>query len=185
MKTITLDLTGYKSPRQIIRVLKDAFVISDTDKKGLGALWNYLSICNNKLHIKIAKPIAFAEEYEGFIDGLLYSFERINEVNPNITFEVVSDKEVMQFITLDFTKCKYVDQIHKILKQEFNLPDYYGENFDALWDCLDYYYSYRLHVYIVGLSSLSDELQDYMKIMLKIFDDVHRDTPNVTFEVVS
>ena len=185
MQTITLDFTGYSYPGQIEWTLKKIFGISNKDRISLDALWDYLSNYKDRIHMKIAKPIAFAKEYDGFIDGLLYSFERINEVNPNITFEVVSDKEVMQFITLDFTKCKYVDQIHEILKREFKFPDYYGKNLDALWDCLGHYYTCRLHVYIVGLSTLTDEFKEYMNKILKIFDDVHRDTPNVTFEVLS
>ena len=33
--------------------------------------------------------------------------------------------------------------------------------------------------------SLPDDLREYCMTMLKIFDDVHEGTPNVTFEVVS
>ena len=35
-------------------------------------------------------------------------------------------------IVLDFTGCKYLGEIHLILKTKFGLPDYYGENWDAL-----------------------------------------------------
>ena len=27
-------------------------------------------------------------------------------------------------------------EIHKIFKEKFNFPDYYGENFDAFWDLI-------------------------------------------------
>jgi RNAse (barnase) inhibitor barstar len=40
-------------------------------------------------------------------------------------------------IVLDFSGCHYLSEVHKILKERFGLPEYYGENWDALWDCLD------------------------------------------------
>ena len=43
-------------------------------------------------------------------------------------------------ITLDFTNMEYPAQLHRELKIKFELPDYYGENWDALWDCLDGWY---------------------------------------------
>ena len=91
----------------------------------------------------------------------------------------------METIVLDFTGCQYIMEIHKILKEGFNLPDYYGENWDALWDCLDYYYTYPVQVKIKGLSTLDKEFDEEIKTMLEIFDDVTKDTPNVKFEVIS
>lgn len=46
-------------------------------------------------------------------------------------------------IILDFTGCRYLGEIHRILKKKFGLPEYYGENWDALWDCLEYLCSRR------------------------------------------
>ena len=40
-------------------------------------------------------------------------------------------------IILDFTNMKYPAQLHRELKMKFEFPDYYGENWDALWDCLE------------------------------------------------
>ncbi|MBR1532769.1 MAG: barstar family protein [Ruminococcus sp.] len=38
----------------------------------------------------------------------------------------------MKKIILNFENCQYISEIHKVLKTEFDLPDYYGENWDAL-----------------------------------------------------
>ena len=91
----------------------------------------------------------------------------------------------MEFITLDFTGCRYLGEIHKILKDKFGFPEYYGENLDALWDCLDNYCDYNLHVYIKGLSDLPEDFNNYIVKMLEVFEDVHEETPNITFEIVS
>ena len=37
---------------------------------------------------------------------------------------------------LDFSKIERWDEFHQIIKKELDLPHNYGENWDALWDCL-------------------------------------------------
>jgi len=90
-------------------------------------------------------------------------------------------------IILDFTGCKYLGEIHQKLKKKFGLPEYYGENWDALWDCLQglFYQRGTFKVNIYGFYLLPEELRDYCKTMLEIFDDVHKETPNIAFELIS
>ncbi len=91
----------------------------------------------------------------------------------------------MKYITLDFTGCRYLGEIHRILKEQFDFPDYYGENLSALWDCMSDYCDENTHIYIKGLSDLPNEFDEYMKKIWKIFCRVNRTTPNITFEIVS
>lgn len=90
-------------------------------------------------------------------------------------------------IILDFKNCKYCGTVHKILKKKFGLPEYYGENWDALWDCLRYLWIWDedVSVEIHNFYSMNKDIQEYCKPMFKVFEDVHSETPNVTFEVVS
>ena len=88
-------------------------------------------------------------------------------------------------ILLDFTGCKYLREMHSILKATFGLPEYYGENWDALWDCLRYLWGNgkAITVIVSGLSTMPEEFAEEIKMMLEIFADVHESTPNVTFTV--
>lgn len=90
-------------------------------------------------------------------------------------------------VILDFTGCKFLGEIHLILKIKFGLPEYYGENWDALWDCLRYLWTdgKKAKINIYGFLSLPDDLREYCATMLEIFDDVHKETPNVIFELIS
>lgn len=42
----------------------------------------------------------------------------------------------MKKVVLDGKKIIDRETLHKTLKKELRFPEYYGENLDALWDCL-------------------------------------------------
>jgi len=37
---------------------------------------------------------------------------------------------------LDFSNCRYLEEIHQIIQQELELPEWHGKNLDALWDSI-------------------------------------------------
>ncbi len=37
---------------------------------------------------------------------------------------------------VDFTNCRYIGELYRELKKKLELPDWCGENLDALWDAL-------------------------------------------------
>ncbi|OMP68708.1 barstar family protein [Domibacillus epiphyticus] len=39
-------------------------------------------------------------------------------------------------VSIDITKIKTVKELHLLLKERLEFPDYYGENWDAFWDCI-------------------------------------------------
>lgn len=51
---------------------------------------------------------------------------------PN-AFRIINENPII----LDFTGCRRLGEIHKILRERFGFPEYYGENWSALWDCFD------------------------------------------------
>ncbi len=90
-------------------------------------------------------------------------------------------------VVIDLRLCDEFHGIHDILKEQLGLPEYYGRNWDALWDCLDGRFDgmEELTVEIHGYNALTEDEQKALKPMFEIFDGVHKDAAHVDFVVVS
>ena len=91
----------------------------------------------------------------------------------------------MNTIKLDFSKCKYIGDVHYEIKNKFGFPDYYGENLDALWDCLDYYTDEELIIKISGFAIIESQFGDYTSKIKEVFKRVSSNCPNIKFEYLS
>ena len=56
--------------------------------------------------------------------------------------------------TLDFRNVQYYSEVHTIIKESLDFPDYYGRNWDAFWDCLSDMYGDPVHIEILGLDNV-------------------------------
>lgn len=85
-------------------------------------------------------------------------------------------------IVLNLEGCKDWGALHKCIRDTFGFPTYYGENWDAMWDCLtDVFFSpEERRIVVRGLSSLPKELQRCTEILRKIFNDLNEKYPWVT-----
>ncbi len=91
----------------------------------------------------------------------------------------------MNIINLDFSNCNYISEIHKELKNKFNLPQYYGENLDALWDFLDgddYPHDSKIEIY--GIEYLNKKFNGYGEKIKELFEDLPKEYGNEDIEVV-
>ena len=89
----------------------------------------------------------------------------------------------MNVIQLDFAGIKSLWELHEYLKKAFDLPDYYGHNMDALWDCLHCSFDEPTTIVLKNLSGISKDLTEAVEIMLELFADLEREDEEVTVQI--
>ena len=89
----------------------------------------------------------------------------------------------MNYFVLDFNDIKSLLGLHQYLKDVFQLPDYYGNNMDALWDCLSCCYDESTTIELRNLEALRKRLKTTTQIMLEVFQDLH-DEDGVIIKIV-
>jgi ribonuclease inhibitor len=75
---------------------------------------------------------------------------------------------------VDFPTVENFLEIHRILKESLNFPDYYGCHLDALFDCLTDMLAWESHIELIGLNKLK-KYNAYDKKVIEVFSDAKHD----------
>lgn len=89
----------------------------------------------------------------------------------------------MNRFVLDFAEVRSLQELHQYLQKVFALPEYYGHNMDALWDCLSCCYDANTMIVLKNISALPKEMAPSVDIMLELFCDLH-DEDGVIIEII-
>jgi ribonuclease inhibitor len=73
--------------------------------------------------------------------------------------------------------------MHRQLQEHLSLPDYYGQNLDALWDCL-HYVDLPLTVRWHHFAASQRQLGNYAERTLQTLQEAQTELPGFTIEVV-
>jgi len=85
-------------------------------------------------------------------------------------------------IIIDALDMKDRESLHLVMKEALNLPDYYGNNLDALWDCLrDLPPTELLLRHAESLSSLPD---GYGEKMIGLLREAVEEHPHFVFTLL-
>ena len=82
-------------------------------------------------------------------------------------------------IVLDEKRFKGRSRAHAYLKEILNLPDYYGRNLDALYDCLGEIMEETVIV-VPRIIRNKEYLGEYGQTMLQVFRDAAEENPALT-----
>jgi ribonuclease inhibitor len=77
-----------------------------------------------------------------------------------------------------------IEQFHKILKEKLQLPEYYGENLNALWDCLTAWVDLPLKIRWTNFQESKRVLGSYAEEFLELFREAENELEGFTCEVI-
>lgn len=85
-------------------------------------------------------------------------------------------------VVLHLDGCKDWGALHRHIRKTFGFPDYYGENWDAMWDCLTdvFLQPVQRHIVVEEFDSMPRELREYAAPMREIFGDLQEKYPWVS-----
>lgn len=87
----------------------------------------------------------------------------------------------MEKYIIDCKEFKDVESFHKAMKRCLKLPEYYGENLDALWDVLTE--RNELNIKIVNKKYLLSNLGEYGEKIIQLFEDLREESENYTIKI--
>lgn len=87
----------------------------------------------------------------------------------------------MQVQFLYGSKIESREQLHQELSRIFRFPAHYGNNLDALWDCLGDV-SAPFQLIIREKEALATNLRDYCEKFLRVLEDAKAENPNLYIE---
>jgi ribonuclease inhibitor len=71
---------------------------------------------------------------------------------------------------------------HAYLKEKLSLPDYYGNNLDALWDCLSTDFSPK-RIIFYNLEKLIENMGSYGELIITLFQEVARENKYLVVKI--
>lgn len=81
----------------------------------------------------------------------------------------------MKKVQLDGAACRSQEELHYQLKTVLHLPDYYGKNLDALWDCLTGEVALPVELTWVNFQTSKDALGDYAENLRQLFQEAEEE----------
>lgn len=94
----------------------------------------------------------------------------MNEFKENEYTNYDDDDNCKEHCIVDFTNVKNYSDMHHIIRDSLEFPDYYGCNWDAFGDCLTDMITFdgKLHIEIIGLDVIREKFDDSADKIVKI-----------------
>jgi ribonuclease inhibitor len=90
----------------------------------------------------------------------------------------------MKQVILDGKTLRTKDDLHRTLKTKLELPENYGNNLDALWDCLTGYVEIPVIIKWTAFSESEKTLGEYARKVRDLFQEASQEIEGLKFEVI-
>lgn len=80
---------------------------------------------------------------------------------------------------LDFSECSYIGEVYAVIKKELELPEWCGENLDALWDAVTGMMYTPVNI-IIRNTSKKGSLQQSVDDIITVFREAEEEYHEIT-----
>ncbi len=76
-----------------------------------------------------------------------------------------------ELYTIDFSNVEHYLDMHFVIREELDFPDYYGCNWSAFWDCLTNMIGRPIHIRILSFDVIERKFEDAARKMVETLKD--------------
>ena len=89
----------------------------------------------------------------------------------------------MNNIVIDFSICKYPMDLHNQLSKKLELPEWYGNNLDALWDMLTGFIETPISITVIFKpdTKAAENLKENVLKIIETFKEAAQDDDEIKF----
>lgn len=95
----------------------------------------------------------------------------------------MNEEYVVKHFDVNFSDCRYVGELYLELKQKLELPDWCGENLDALWDALTGI-MYTPADISVTKTTAGKDIQDHANAIVAVMQEAEQTYREITVTVL-
>lgn len=89
----------------------------------------------------------------------------------------------MKTLVIDFSKCKYPIDLHNEIREKLELPEWYGNNLDALWDMLTGYIETPISITVIFKpeTKSAENLKENVLKIIETFKEAAEEDEDIKF----
>lgn len=87
-------------------------------------------------------------------------------------------------VVIDGDNFDSVENLHLYLKRSLKLPAHYGNNLDALWDCLTGHIELPLTLIVKSIDFGQSQIGGYLKLLLSVLERADNELDGFSFVAI-